>query len=236
VVRLTVAIVGDHMWAAMQGLAALDIDWDEGPNANLSTADIVRRMEFASQNRGVVARKKGDIRGLEGAAKKVETVYELPFLAHAAMEPMNCTVHVTDDSCEIWVGIQVVARAQATAAQVTGLPPDKIQVHCSVADLAAGGMWTASPRPSRSRSSFSQVGAPTFGAAGARGVFPLLRARARDRKPVTFDNNSRDWEPVREHRASMTGWPILLCRREQRRLGNVRGGENEGDGKMKLAS
>ena len=63
------------------------------------------------------------------AAKKIEAVYEMPFLAHAAMEPMNCTVHVTKDSCDIWVGIQVVSRAQATAAQVTGLPPEKIQVH-----------------------------------------------------------------------------------------------------------
>ena len=59
-------------------------------------------------------------RRMPAAAKKIEAVYEMPFLAHAAMEPMNCTVHVTKDSCEIWVGIQVVSRAQATAAQVTG--------------------------------------------------------------------------------------------------------------------
>ena len=66
---------------------------------------------------------------MTGAARKVEAVYELPFLAHAAMEPMNCTVHVREDSCDIWVGNQVVSRAQATAAQVTGLPPEKVQVH-----------------------------------------------------------------------------------------------------------
>jgi isoquinoline 1-oxidoreductase beta subunit len=132
VVRLdnAVAVVGDHMWAATQGLAALDIDWDEGPNAMLSTADIVQQMEIESQKPGVVARKEGDTaKGLESSAKKIEAVYEMPFLAHAAMEPMNCTVHVTPDGCEIWVGIQVVARAQATAAQVTGLPPEKVQVH-----------------------------------------------------------------------------------------------------------
>ena len=132
VVRLdnAVAVVGDHMWAAMQGLAALDIDWDEGPNAKVSTADIVRRMDIASQKPGVVARSDGDVaKAMPGAARKVEAVYEMPFLAHAAMEPMNCTVHVTQDGCEIWVGIQVVSRAQATASQVTGLPLDKIQVH-----------------------------------------------------------------------------------------------------------
>jgi CO/xanthine dehydrogenase Mo-binding subunit len=132
VVRLDdgVAVIGDHMWAAMQGLAALDIDWDDGPNANVSTASIVQQMEIASQKEGVVAKKKGDIaKGMTDSARKVEAVYELPFLAHAAMEPMNCTVHVTADSCQIWVGNQVVSRAQATAVQVTGLPPEKVEVH-----------------------------------------------------------------------------------------------------------
>jgi isoquinoline 1-oxidoreductase subunit beta len=132
VVRLdnAVAVVGDHMWAAMQGLAALDIDWDDGPNAEVSTADIVRQMDIASQSPGVVAKKKGDVaQALTGAAQKVEAVYELPFLAHAAMEPMNCTAHVRADGCEVWVGNQVVSRAQATAAQVTGLPLEKVQVH-----------------------------------------------------------------------------------------------------------
>jgi CO/xanthine dehydrogenase Mo-binding subunit len=132
VVRLdnAVAVVGDHMWAAKQGLAALDIDWDDGPNAKVSTTDIVRQMEIASQKPGVVARQEGDVaKALESSAKKIEAVYEMPFLAHATMEPMNCTVHVTPGGCEIWVGIQVMSRAQATAAQVTGLPLDKIQVH-----------------------------------------------------------------------------------------------------------
>jgi CO/xanthine dehydrogenase Mo-binding subunit len=132
VVRIdsAVAVVGDNMWAAMQGLAALDIDWDDGPNAKVSTADIVRQMAIDSQKPGVVGRKDGDVaKGLEGAAKKFEAVYELPFLAHAAMEPMNCTVHVREDGCDIWVGTQVASRAQATAAEVTGLPPEKIQVH-----------------------------------------------------------------------------------------------------------
>src|SRR4029079_3849645 len=93
-------------------------------------ADIVQQMATDSQKQGVVGRKDGDVaKGLEGAAKKIEAVYELPFLAHAAMEPMNCTVHVREDGCDIWVGIQVVSRAQATAAEVTGLPPEKVQVH-----------------------------------------------------------------------------------------------------------
>jgi len=125
-----VAVVGDHMWAATKGLRALDIEWDDGPNAKVSTKSIVEQMARASEKDGVVTRSDGDFaKALPDAARKMEAVYEMPFLAHAAMEPMNCTVHVTKDSCDIWVGIQVVSRAQATAAQVTGLPPERIQVH-----------------------------------------------------------------------------------------------------------
>jgi len=125
-----VAVLADHMWAAKQGLAVLDIRWDEGPNAQLTTADIVQQLEAASRKPGVVARKEGDVtQAMAQAAKKVEAVYQMPFLAHATMEPMNCTVHVRKDGCEIWVGTQVQTRAEATAAEVTGFPPEKIQVH-----------------------------------------------------------------------------------------------------------
>jgi isoquinoline 1-oxidoreductase beta subunit len=132
VVRLdnAVAVVGAHMWAAKQGLAALSIQWNEGPYAQLGTADIVRQLEVASQTPGVVARKTGDVAGaLASAASKVEAVYQLPFLAHATMEPANCTVHVRPDRCEVWVGTQVLSRAQAVAAQVAGLPLEKVRVH-----------------------------------------------------------------------------------------------------------
>jgi isoquinoline 1-oxidoreductase beta subunit len=132
VVRLdnAVAVVADHMWAAQQGLGALDIRWDEGPNATLSTADIVRQLEAASQKPGVVARKEGDVaRAMAGAAKKLEAVYQLPFLAQATMEPMNCTVHVRKDGCDVWVGTQTLTRAQAAAAKVTGLPLERVRVH-----------------------------------------------------------------------------------------------------------
>ena len=131
VVRLddAVAVVADHMWAAIQGLAALDIEWDEGPNAKVSSADIVRQMETALQKPGVVGRKDGDVaKAMAGAAMKVEAVYQVPFLAHATMETMNCTAHVRQDGCDLWVGSQVVSRAQATAAEVTGLPLEQVQV------------------------------------------------------------------------------------------------------------
>jgi isoquinoline 1-oxidoreductase beta subunit len=131
IVRLddAVAVVADHMWAAKQGLAALDIDWDEGANAKLSTAEIVRQLDAASQHPGVVARKNGDIaQALERAATRIEAVYQMPFLAHATMEPMNCTVHVRPDGCDVWVCNQILGRAQAAVADATGLPRDKVQV------------------------------------------------------------------------------------------------------------
>jgi len=132
VVRLddAVAVVADHMWAAKQGLAALDIRWDEGPNAKLSTADIVQQLAAASEKPGVVARNEGDApRAMAGAARKVEAVYEVPFLAHATMEPVNCTVHVRPDGCDIWVGTQVPTFTQSAAAKLTGLPRGKVRVH-----------------------------------------------------------------------------------------------------------
>ena len=132
IVRLddAVAVVADHMWAAKQGLAALKIEWDDGPYAKLTTEDIVKELEAATRNPGAVAQSIGDAdTALAGAATKVEATYEVPFLAHATMEPMNCTVHVRKDDCEIWVGTQALARAQAATAKVTGLPLDKVVVH-----------------------------------------------------------------------------------------------------------
>src|SRR5205823_727238 len=92
VVRLddAVAVVAADTWAAKQGLAALDIRWDDGPNANLTTADIVQQLATASEKSGVVARKDGDVAAaMAGAGQKVEAIYEQPFLAHAPMEPVR---------------------------------------------------------------------------------------------------------------------------------------------------
>jgi len=132
IVRLddAVAVVADHMGAAKKGLAALKIEWDDGPHARLATDDIVRELESATTTPGAVAQNVGDAdKAMAGAATKVEATYQVPFLAHATMEPMNCTVHVRQDGCEIWVGSQALARAQTAAAKVLGLPPEKVVVH-----------------------------------------------------------------------------------------------------------
>ena len=132
IVRLddAVAVVADHMGAAKKGLEALKLEWDEGTHAGLSTQDVARDLELATYRAGPVAQNTGDANAaMVNAATRVEAIYHLPFLAHATMEPMNCTVHVRGSECEIWVGTQAIARVQAMAAKAAGLPVDKVIVH-----------------------------------------------------------------------------------------------------------
>jgi isoquinoline 1-oxidoreductase beta subunit len=124
-----VAVVGDHMWAATKGLEALVIDWDEGPNARISSKDIWQHLRSASEKDGAVAKSEGDIAKGLATGDRLEASYELPFLAHATMEPLNATVHVTPSSCEIWTGTQIMARAQSEAAKAAGLPVEKVTVN-----------------------------------------------------------------------------------------------------------
>jgi len=129
-----VAVVADHMWAAKQGLAALDIQWDEGPNAKLKTDDIVAQMAQAAEQPAAgalaIAKNEGDVAKATAAAPtKFDAVYQAPFLAHATMEPMNCTVQVTKDGCDIWTGTQVISVAQLVASKITGLPQENVRVH-----------------------------------------------------------------------------------------------------------
>jgi isoquinoline 1-oxidoreductase beta subunit len=132
IVRLddAVAVVADHMGAAKKGLAALKIEWEDGPHAGLNTDAIVGELEQATLRAGAVAENTGDVdKAMAGAVTKVEATYQVPFLAHATMEPMNCTVHLRKDGCEVWLGSQVMARAQAAVAKATDLPLDKVVVH-----------------------------------------------------------------------------------------------------------
>jgi isoquinoline 1-oxidoreductase beta subunit len=126
-----VAVVADHFWAAKQGLLAAAPRFDDGPNANVSTAGIVADMMKVSQNTGAIATDKGDaLKALDaGPGRRIDVIYEVPFLAHATMEPMNCTVDLKPDGCDIWVGTQVPALAQGAAAKLTGLPLEKVRVH-----------------------------------------------------------------------------------------------------------
>jgi isoquinoline 1-oxidoreductase subunit beta len=124
-----VAVVGDHMWAAKQGLDALVVTWDEGAHAHLSSNDIWENLRAASAKDGVVAKSRGDIAEGLATGDRFDASYEMPFLAHATMEPLNCTVHVRPDSCEIWTGTQIMTRVQSEAAKTLTLPVDKVTVN-----------------------------------------------------------------------------------------------------------
>jgi len=124
-----VAVVGDHMWAAKQGLAALKITWAEGEHAGLSSADLWDDIRKASRTDGVVAKARGDADKNLSDGQRIDADYELPFLAHATMEPINCTVWLKADSCELWLGTQVIARVQQNVAKLAGLPLEKVTVH-----------------------------------------------------------------------------------------------------------
>ena len=124
-----VAAVGDDMWAATQGLAALHVEWDGGGDVHANQAQLWAGLQEASRGPGVTAQKTGDAAQVLARGDVVEAAYELPFLAHAAMEPMNCTVHATPGACEIWVGTQAPGFAQAGAAKVLGLQPAQVTIH-----------------------------------------------------------------------------------------------------------
>lgn len=124
-----VAVIGDHMWAAKKGLDALEIEWNEGPNASISTRDIWQNLRDASAKDGAVAKSTGDIAKALASGDKFDASFELPFLAHASMEPINATVRVTKDSCEIWTGTQIMTRVQSEAAKAAGVPVDKVIVN-----------------------------------------------------------------------------------------------------------
>lgn len=125
-----VAVVADHMGAARKGLEALVVEWDEGSLADLTTAAVADELEQATRNPGAVAQTVGDVAAaMAKATTVVESIYQVPFLAHATMEPMNCTAHVTADRCEVWVGNQALGRAQQVAATTAGLRLDQVIVH-----------------------------------------------------------------------------------------------------------
>src|SRR5213080_2954415 len=125
-----VAVVADNYWNAVQGRRALEIEWDEGEAAALGSDGI--RAEFArlADQVGVEARKTGDAEAaLAAATQRVEAVYEVPFLHHATMEPMNCTAHVRPNGCDVWAPTQNQTRAQEVAAELTGLSKGRVRVH-----------------------------------------------------------------------------------------------------------
>ena len=132
-----VAVLADNSWAAIQGRKALEVKWEEGPAATESSAALHKQFLENAAKPGKVVRNDGDAdAALTKATKKIEAVYELPFAAHACMEPMNCTVDIQADRAEAWVPTQGPQWAQSVIAQIAGLPPEKVSVHTT---LMGGG-------------------------------------------------------------------------------------------------
>jgi isoquinoline 1-oxidoreductase subunit beta len=132
-----IAVVADSTWAAIRGREALAVEWDRGPHAAETSATLRARFEALAAEPGKVVRSEGDAPGvLASKARRIEAVYQLPFQAHATMEPMNCTVDVRADRAEAWVPSQGPQWAQQVIAQVAKLPPEKVTVHTT---LMGGG-------------------------------------------------------------------------------------------------
>jgi isoquinoline 1-oxidoreductase subunit beta len=139
VVRLEtgVAIVADNFWSAKQARDALEVVWAEGPLAGLSTSGLRQEYRTLAGTPGAIARKEGDAeKALQAAAKRIDAEYEVPYLAHATMEPLNCLVDVRPGRCEIWTGTQTQTWERDAAARITGLKPERVQVHTT---LLGGG-------------------------------------------------------------------------------------------------
>ncbi len=125
-----VAVLADNTWAAMEGRKALAVEWDEGALANTTSATIRKTFAELAEKPGAVARKEGDVAAaLSSAPRKIEAVYEVPYLSHAPMEPLNAVAHVRADGCDVWSGMQIQSVARETAARISGLPPEKVQIH-----------------------------------------------------------------------------------------------------------
>jgi len=122
-----VAVLAEGFWAAKQGRDALEIKWDHGPNATLSSESVSSMLTEGAGKGGAVARSVGDV-GLS-VAKRLQAVYEAPYLAHACMEPMNATVWVKPDEIEVWAGTQSQGPSQGILGKVVGIAPGKVKVH-----------------------------------------------------------------------------------------------------------
>ncbi len=153
-----VAVVAEQTWAAFQGAKALKITWDSG-SFSMGSRDISNRLVELADGTAAVARQDGDCESaLRQAAKRVTATYELPYLAHATMEPMNCTADVRGDRCEVWAPTQSPQGTQSAAARITGLPVERVTVH--VTYLGCG--WGR-----RSRTDFVQDAVETSMKVGA---------------------------------------------------------------------
>ncbi len=139
-----VAVLGKDFWSASQGRDALAVEWDESQAFTLSSADIMTEYKRLAEGPGLTARQDGDAdQAMPQAARRIEAAYEFPFLAHAALEPMNCVVQLTSEGCEIWNGEQFQTPDQMAVAAALGLQPEQVKINM----LYAGGSFGRRANP-----------------------------------------------------------------------------------------
>ena len=125
-----VAVIADHYWAAKLGRDALTVEWDLGPNTGLDSQKLLESFRKLAATSGLPASQAGDTQAaLAKASKTLDVEYSVPYLAHAPMEPLNCTVKITQDKCEIWTGTQFQTLDQMIAGKITGLKPEQVEIH-----------------------------------------------------------------------------------------------------------
>jgi len=130
----SIAVVADSVWSAMEGRRVLQVSWDEGQNKDLNTAMVMDSLRQGATKKGVTLYSTGDLGKVSG--RRIEAAYELPFMAHAAMEPGNATAHFQGSKCEVWAPTQVPQDIRDSVAQAVGVDPDNVKVHVQ---LMGGG-------------------------------------------------------------------------------------------------
>jgi len=132
-------VCAESLDAAWKGRDALKVKWDQGTHPDMNTDSIEKHFMEGLDKPGAIAKNVGDVKkALSGASKKVEAIYFVPFVAHATMEPMNCTAHVQKDRCDIWAPTQAQILGQIFASQISGLPMDKIDIHTTFLGCGLG--------------------------------------------------------------------------------------------------
>lgn len=172
-----IAVIADGYWPAKQGRDALEIEWDTSAVEKVDSAKQMAQFAELAKTPGAVARQ-ADTSKLAGAAKKISAVYEFPYLAHAPMEPINCTVDLKDDSCTLWVGSQYQTGDQAAAAATAGLKPEQVTLHT----VTAGGGFGRRAVPSSDFVVEAVNIAKAYKAAGHQGPVKMIWSREDDIK------------------------------------------------------
>lgn len=192
-----VAVIADGVWGAMEGRRLLNVEWDQGPNRGLNSAAISESLHKAANQKAVAFFTAGDVAKTSG--RKVEAAYDLPFLAHAPMEPGNCTAHFRGSSCELWAPTQVPQAVRDSVADALKLTPDQVKVNVT---LLGGGFGR------RLEVDYGVEAAQVSKAVG--GAVQVLWTREDDMR-------NSPYRPASHHRLSATldpqGWPLAFTHR-----------------------